>query len=315
MYAAPRHATFFAMLSFALPAIFVLAVPYVAFVTRRMVEPKDGLWHFGMLATLRHDAVDAAKVADHLRGWAIKAFFLPFMVAIFPDLIAGVLRFDPAALPSDPAMLVLFVVKLAFLFDVCFGTIGYLMTFRPLDSHIRSANPFFSGWVAALVCYPPIILMAEGGPLDYRSGTQPWNAWLAGHEVALALWGGAIAALVVVYAWSTVVFGIRFSNLTHRGIVTTGPYRWFKHPAYLSKNLAWWMIHLPFLSTVDASEALRNCLLLGVVNAIYVARARTEERHLMSDPRYRAYAAWIAEHGVLQRAAAALRGRASVARA
>ena len=43
--------------------------------------------------------------------------------------------------------------------------------------------------------------------------------------------------------------GPRFSNLTHRGILTHGPYAWSKHPAYLSKNLFWWLSSLPFLAT------------------------------------------------------------------
>ena len=31
-------------------------------------------------------------------------------------------------------------------------------------------------------------------------------------------------ALLVVYVWATTAFGIRFSNLTHRGIFANGPY-------------------------------------------------------------------------------------------
>ena len=35
------------------------------------------------------------------------------------------------------------------------------------------------------------------------------------------------------------MFSFRFSNLTHRGIITSGPYRFTKHPSYVSKNIAW----------------------------------------------------------------------------
>ena len=45
--------------------------------------------------------------------------------------------------------------------------------------------------------------------------------------------------------------------------------------------------------------ALVNSAQLLFVNYIYYLRARTEEQHLMEDPRYREYAAWIDEHGVL----------------
>jgi protein-S-isoprenylcysteine O-methyltransferase Ste14 len=47
--------------------------------------------------------------------------------------------------------------------------------------------------------------------------------------------------LTGIYAWATVAFGLRFSNLTYRGVLTNGPYAFTRHPAYLSKNAFWWM--------------------------------------------------------------------------
>ena len=42
---------------------------------------------------------------------------------------------------------------------VVFATVGYVLTLKPLDAHIRTANPYAAGWMAALICYPPFILM------------------------------------------------------------------------------------------------------------------------------------------------------------
>jgi hypothetical protein len=36
---------------------------------------------------------------------------------------------------------------------------------------------------------------------------------------------------------------------------------------------------------------------LGIITAIYYWRARTEEKHLMADPDYQAYAAWMERNG------------------
>jgi len=105
----------------------------------------------------------------------------------------------------------------------------------------------------------------------------------------------------MIYALSTVAFGLRFSNLTHRGIITDGPYRWSKHPAYISKNLSWWLISMPFLSLPGWGESLRNCALLLLLNLIYYLRAKTEERHLGRDAVYLAYCAWIANNGLFRR--------------
>jgi len=128
-----------------------------------------------------------------------------------------------------------------------------------------------------------------------------WWVWLENQPVLILLWGGAIVIMAMPYAWATVVFGIRFSNLTHRGIITTGPYRFFKHPAYLAKSLMWWLVHMPFLLLVGPTEAFANCVLLLTVNAIYYTRAKTEEKHLMEDPDYQAYSDWIRENGLFAR--------------
>ncbi len=305
-YSAPSYSLYLQAAAWIAPMVWILSPLYFIPTTRHMREPRDGLWHFGKFASLNWRAADRDKVREHLLSWTVKAFFLAFMISILPPNVNVFLQADLFMALVDPMAGLQLLIRLSFLFDVCFGTIGYLMTFRVLDSHIRTANPYLSGWVAALSCYPPFLLMSTGGPMDYRTGTQEWTVWLAAHPTLLLVWGCAVLALAVLYAWATVVFGIRFSNLTHRGIITAGPYRWFRHPAYTAKNLMWWMVHLPFLTNGSAGDAVRNCLLLALVNAVYYARAKTEERHLMADPRYREYSAWIGEHGVPARIARCL---------
>lgn len=300
-YGEAQYAAYFALMGVAFGPLFLLSIPYVYLVDRYMTDPKDGLWHMGKWVSGDWRAVDRELLADHFRCWAIKAFFLAFMFSVFPGMVARLMETPVEWTGWDPVTFVPSAFIAILIVDVCFGTIGYVVTCRPLDAHIRTANPYMAGWVAALVCYPPFLLMAPDGPLDYRVGGAEWSDWFAGDMALLTVWAALLIALSAFYAWATVIFGLRFSNLTHRGIITDGPYRWFKHPAYLSKNLFWWLMYLPFLSPDGGVEALRNCLLILAVNAIYFARARTEERHLMEDADYRAYAAWIAEHGVLPR--------------
>jgi protein-S-isoprenylcysteine O-methyltransferase Ste14 len=100
-----------------------------------------------------------------------------------------------------------------------------------------------------------------------------------------------------------VAFGLRFSNLTYRGVLTNGPYRFTKHPAYLAKNTFWWLESLPFLVVSHSfTDMVRNAFFLACVSAIYFWRAKTEEAHLLAeDPKYRAYADWMAQHGLITR--------------
>ena len=143
--------------------------------------------------------------------------------------------------------------------------------------------------------------MDSGGPLDYHPGTAEWTYWLQGHPLLLTMVGAVLVALTAVYAWATVAFGIRFSNLTHRGILTHGPYSWSRHPAYLAKNLFWWVSTIPVLSTGSLVDAVRATVILAAVSGVYYWRARTEERHLSTDPVYRDYSAWMARHAPVPR--------------
>jgi len=181
------------------------------------------------------------------------------------------------------------------------GTVGYILAMKPLDSHIRTANPFAASWMAALICYPPFILMGDGGPLDYHVGTSDWTHWFQGNPVLLALVGAVLVGLTAIYAWATIAFGFRFSNLTHRGILTHGPYRFSRHPAYLSKNLFWWISTIPVLTTGSIIDAARATLLMCAVSGVYYWRARTEERHLGLDPAYRDYSEWMTRNGMVPR--------------
>jgi protein-S-isoprenylcysteine O-methyltransferase Ste14 len=292
------------------PVLILVSIPYVIWIDRRLIEPRDGAFALGSLL-LGQGEIDRPALQEHLRQWAVKGFFTAFMISIVPGNYAAVIGANLHAAFADPVALARWLIGLMFLIDVAVATVGYLLTMKPLDAHIRTANPYAAGWMAALICYPPFILMNEGGPLYYNVGTQEWSVWLTGHPVALTLVGAMLVGLTAVYSWATVAFGIRFSNLTHRGILTHGPYRWSKHPAYLSKNLFWWISTMPFLVTTGSlTDMVRNTLVLAAVSGVYYWRARTEERHLGADFAYRAYAAWMKRNAPLPRAAAWLRGAA-----
>ncbi len=232
-----------------------------------------------------------------LLGWVVKAFFLPLM-------LSGCLGwfYMGAHLESLPTQAAFVAQAMTFLYamDVSFGSVGYINTSPRIGAQIRSVDSTFSGWLSALVCYPPVSVWVLDSWLIYKSA-EDWRHWLQGSPGIASAWGMAIVLCTLVYVWATVVFGPRFSNLTYRGIITSGPYRYHKHPAYISKNLSWWLISVPFLSTHGVGAALSHSAALLCINGIYWLRALTEERHLRSYPEYAAYAEWIARNGLSAR--------------
>jgi Isoprenylcysteine carboxyl methyltransferase (ICMT) family len=276
-----------------------LLVPfYFIWADSRVSEPRDEFVQFGQLVCGRWQDVDPSVIKRHLLGWTVKAFFLPLMsvylseelsflyVAVRSYGIMCVLRFDAW-------------FHLSYMIDLLFCVIGYTATTRLLDSHMRSVEPTMLGWAAALICYQPFYSVISRSYLQYE-GNRFWDSWLQPWPLLQSAWGGAIILLSLIYALCTVAFGLRFSNLTHRGIITGGPYVLTKHPAYLAKNLSWWLISVPFVVTTDMLASLRHCALLLLLNGVYFLRARTEERHLSIDPVYVEYAQWINEHGMLR---------------
>lgn len=293
MYSTGFHRPFWDLVRIVAPYFVVLSIPYFVLIDALMTEPKDGYWHFAQFVSLRFGKLEWRSVREHAMGWTIKGFYLPLMVPHFLGSVNILANF-----PDHPTLFstVLHVAAFTVFLDLAFVVIGYTFTVRILDSHIRSANPYLIGWAACLVLYRPFWGMVG---LGYSDGIS-WFQWFENSPALLYIWAGLIIMAKLGWAWSNIIFGFRFSNLTNRGIITGGAYRFTKHPSYIFKNLSWWLFYVPFLSAVGAPEAIKNCVALLGVNALYFIRARTEEMHLSEDPTYVAYASWINEHGALR---------------
>ena len=281
-----------------LPLWALLSLPYIYWVDRRLRTPCDALWQMGRLLTLGWRDVSGRVIGQHLLGWLVKGYYLPLMFTYFCDNLDKLLHYDLNRLHGfngyfDWAYFTMYFI------DVALVSMTYLMSLKLTDTHIRSTEPTMLGWITALVCYEPFWALIGAQYLAYDSAPG-WGAWFGQTPWLYALWGSLILLLVAIYVWSTIAFGARFSNLTHRGIITNGPYRYSKHPAYLSKNLSWWLISMPFMLSGGPAQALRSCILLCMLNGIYYLRAKTEERHLSLDPVYRQYALWIEQRGLLR---------------
>ncbi len=91
----------------------------------------------------------------------------------------------------------------------------------------------------------------------------------------------AVTLLWGIFAWASIALGFKASNLTNRGIISSGPYRFVRHPAYTAKVLIWIIQGIFF-----------GQFYLGILTAfavIYFLRAWTEERHLSMGQDYIEY--------------------------
>ena len=289
-YHEPFYRPFWQVTAYALPIAIALAVPYFVALDRYMIDSEDAYYHAGLAFLGRRSSAAVAMLRQFALAWAVKAFFLPLMFVYLTQTISFLLDYDMASFATNFIGFYEFVWNATLAIDVVFACTGYIVTLRLLDCQIRTTEPTLAGWLPTIGCYYPFWAFLYGAYFAYDADGLTWGGVLVNHPVLQFIWGSAILVLMVVYALASAAFGLRFSNLTHRGILTNGPYRWSKHPAYIAKNLTWWMIAVPFISEAGLAEAVRLSLLLASVNLIYYWRARTEERHLSRDPVYVAYA-------------------------
>ncbi len=282
--------------------LWLMAAPvYFWLVDRKQINPAEDSYLILAEMLLRQRPCDSHVILPHFRDWLVKAFFIPLMTIFLFQNITFFMTVDFSTVTNNFKNFYNFFYPMIFLIDVLFAAVGYVLTMKLLDTHIRSSEPTLLGWGMAIACYPPFWTMLLYSQFFAYDNNHFWGDWLENNTALYAIWGSLILLLVSIYTYATIAFGYRFSNLTYRGIITNGPYRWFRHPAYVTKNLSWWLISAPFLIQNSLAESFQACLLLAGVNAIYYLRARTEEHHLSRYPEYVAYAEWINQHGILSR--------------
>lgn len=300
LYNSGMYAPFMYGLYAVAPYLAVGFIAYIIILDGVMKEPEDGYFALGQLILLRKNKVNFNLLAPLGRSWLIKGYFIPAMFSFLAMNMSSLsMKVGVEDWYMDRENLFGFTLVMLYTIDLIFALIGYVCAFRILDTHERSSDPTLSAWIAALFCYPPFWKFVEANFINY-SGPVEWHQLFADNQTLLISWGMGILLMIVFYTWSTIVFGCRFSNLTHRGIITNGPYKFTKHPAYIAKNISWWMISLPFLAFSDPFEGIRHSIMLLMLNAIYFARAWTEERHLANDPVYRRYQDYIAQNGIFR---------------
>lgn len=190
------------------------------------------------------------------------------------------------------------LVTLIFFLDAALFAVGYHSESGLMRNKLRyvETNPLHI--LVCVCCYPPCNMPTTAffGP----SNRDP-HIIFAGdpmHPMTWILRVLALLSLLLLLSASYALF-TKASNLTNRGIVHWGPYRYIRHPGYLGKNLYWLMTSIPifFPNTrnplFEWSDYLVFCVMSigGMIGwgAMYFLRSITEERFLMRDPDYVAY--------------------------
>ena len=215
---------------------------------------------------------------------AVKFFFLPIMLnfffsnfSAFKNQAANISFSSVFSIIGFNNFVFPLALTLVFMLDTLIFAFGYAFESSSLKNKIRSVEPTILGWVVALACYPPFN--------DLVSSFLGWSAddyFNFTSLTATFFLRLGILFFLAVYLSATFALGTKSSNLTNRGIVKRFPYSIIRHPAYISKNLAWWLTVIPLGS-------LTAVLSMAGWSLIYHLRTITEERHLSLDSEYKEY--------------------------
>ncbi len=271
--------------------IAVVTAGYFILMDKIEERPEDAYWQLGRWLTgHRKDAVKDEMI-ELFRGWGVKFFYLALMMPYFYIRLEWFMAADFSQMFDYPYNVFHYCNEFIFLVDLAFAATGYMMTFRLFNTHIRSSEPTVLGWLAAVVCYWPFWADVFGRYyFAYNTGVY-WTGIFSQNQTMFIVWMFLILSCEAIYSLATVALGLHFSNLTYRGLVSSGPYAYTKHPAYVFKNISWWLMSMPFMVwSENPALAVKGCCLLLGLNALYYLRAKTEENHLSHYPEYVAYA-------------------------
>jgi isoprenylcysteine carboxyl methyltransferase (ICMT) family protein YpbQ len=281
------------------PAILIISALYFIACQIWLPVKRDFYWYIGRYSII----VFLARVWTRMLlrrfalAWLVKLFFLPIMIGSLSYSVEWFAshRFELAF--SSFYTFFDYYWELVLAVDVVLAIVGYIFSLRLLGTAVVATDETWRGWVATLICYFPFSAVLYGSYLTYEEGYR-WGNALAGMHIPYIMYGLTILFFHTLYLSASLNFGIRYSNLSHRGILTDGLFRFTKHPAYLFKNIVWWLVGIPFITTGSWIDALHNCAILLCVNAVYWWRARTEEYNLSRDPAYVAYALSMNERSI-----------------
>ena len=273
------------------PVIFLLIFFWIVYYDKRMNNPYDDYYYFSV--NFLKGKVDFVKHKKFILASIVKILFIPYMYSATVDCIYQILRMNYIDLSSFN------FIKFMFLFGLCLDLIiafgGYLISSKYFGTDNISIDTSWLGWLGCMVCYAPLVVITE--LFTHQVDAYIWSYWLSSDQIMYWVWGGVLTFTWLVYWFSTLSFGFRFSNLSWRGLVDKGAYRYLKHPAYLSKNIYWWLHTVPWFGVVGL-DILRNILALVLVSSIYYLRAKTEERHLLQFEEYQKYSIWMRNNGL-----------------
>lgn len=288
---------------FVIMLVLILAFPMIFLSEYLLGHKDDGTYNMGLFATLQLEKINWKIFRDGILEWLIRLIFLTLNFTSAVKYI-GDYRLDPLFVTKlNFTNFVISIEPIIFLIILIVILPGYLFSWRIINNDTKKIDSSWFAWSFLLICYQPFIGTIFNTTFKYTSelpatvGAPVWvyltTSTFTSLYILQLILGTLILISFLMHLWGEAILGIRSSNISNKGIITNGPFRITKHPVYLFKIFAWFLISLPFFNALTALESLRLGLAFLFICAIYIGRCISEERLLASDKNYVEYALWM----------------------
>lgn len=279
-----------------LPILVILSPIYIILTDRYQTTPLDEAWQFGRWITKRPGASLTEGAKQFALSYALRAFFLPWALAAIPGLMHASEMSLLDVVHLTPRSILAYLIAKALVVETIFVAIGYSLALRVLDTHYKATFSHVGAWIVTLICYYPFSNSAITW-FNHYEPAKDWTSLIPKGSALDFMWCVLIASALGTNLVANISFGLRFSNLSRRGLNTAGLYRYFAHPSYFAKVINWWLIYLPFVPSNGVAEAVRSLILMCAITLIYYLRGRAEQNELSDDPQYLEHLARIRATG------------------
>ena len=306
-YSLPKYFQPLSEIKYFYAGLVILVSLPVIYVSNTLLGNKvDGTYELGLFLTNPFKVINLnlKLFRDGLLEWTLRGFFL---ILNFTTAVALVVPFKNGGLPPIPADLLQAVfLSLKFIFLILLFTIipGYMFSARLLNTQTRNLDRSAFGWLVTFICYNPLVNITFVAWLNYSFYVQPGITPWVNNTYNLPLLHSLVIIVIIgmelMHLWSEATLGIRSSNLMNRGVVTSGPFKWTKHPVYVSKCIGWFFATMPFIGMGSLANNIQVSLLFLGVCVVYAMRAWAEEKIFLEDVIYQEYAKYIDRHGIFR---------------
>ena len=217
----------------------------------------------------------------------MRAYFIPVMfVQLYVNLSHSLTLSANEFYDFNTLAILYWITTVLWLTDITNASLSYGIESRWIENRSRSIDMTVTGWLVCLCCYAPLNDLTEWAFFFAPNVVTNETSGLIINNINFLYTIKIIEILLLsAHIYTDVSLGPSVANITLKKLQTKGFYGIIRHPGTTLK-LTFWLFQSIFYKQFWQLKVIFGYIMW---TAIYIARALTEERHLVQHEEYREY--------------------------